>query len=486
MIRLRFAPSPTGYLHIGNARTALFNYLLARQDPEGVLVLRIEDTDMKRSLPEYEAGIIEDLSWLGIEWDEGPDRGGPHGPYRQSERMERYRAAVQKLIADGHAYHCYCTTEEIEQLRREQSARRESPRYDNRCRELSRARANELAAGGRVPVVRFRMPEKKLVFEDLIRGPITFDTALMGDLVIMRQDGFPSFHLAVVCDDIEMAITHVVRGEDHISNTPRHILLFEALGHRPPLFAHMAMTLGPDGSRLSKRHGAASVRELRAQGFLPEAVFNYLALLGWGTTDDRDIYTPAELIEKFSLERCKQGSAVFDMAKLTWLNSVYLQKKAPEEIASLARPFLVEAGLLAPGETPGETARLVEIVKALGDRARKLSELPEASDYFFREPGPPDPETVKKVIRRPDTLEILEKMRETLLGCDDFSPAGLEKAIREFCEAGGIKTSHLFHPLRVAVSGRTVGPGLFETLSLVGKERTVARIAGFIALCRKG
>ena len=474
-MRVRFAPSPTGYLHIGNARTALFNYLLARKD-KGSFVLRIEDTDTERSKPEYEKIILEDLAWLGLDWDEGPDIGGPFGPYRQSERLEIYQEAAQRLLKEDKAYLCYCAPEELEAMRQAQMQRKESPRYDNRCRLLTAEQRAAFEKEGRKPVVRFRLPERKVTFNDLIRGEITFDTALMGDLIIMKSDGKAAFHFAVVLDDIAMEITHVFRGEDHISNTPRHILLFEAFGKTPPLFAHMAMTLGPDGSRLSKRHGATSLRELRIQGFLPEAIFNYLALLGWGTTDDKEIFTPAELIQEFSLERCKEGAAIFDMAKLTWMNGLYFQKADLSRLVDLSLPFLQEAGLVSETVLPKEREYLARVITVLGERVKKFSDLPGAAGIFLKDEIEYDAQAKAKILQKEGVGKILTDVNQLLANEADFSTTNLEKIIRDYCANQNLKTSAVFHPLRVAVTGQTVGPGLFETLSLLGKEKTLRRL----------
>lgn len=474
-MRVRFAPSPTGYLHIGNARTALFNYLLARKD-KGSFVLRIEDTDTERSKPEYEKMILEDLAWLGLDWDEGPDVGGPFGPYRQSERLRTYQEAAQCLLKEGKAYFCYCTSEELEAMRQAQTQRKESPRYDNRCRSLTAEQRAAFEKEGRKPVVRFRLPEKKVTFNDLIRGEITFDTALMGDLIIMKSDGKPSFHFAVVLDDIAMEITHVFRGEDHISNTPRHILLFEAFDKKPPFFAHMAMTLGPDGSRLSKRHGATSLRELKVQGFLPEAIFNYLALLGWGTTEDKEIFTPAELIQEFSLERCKEGAAIFDMAKLTWMNGFYFQKADLNRLVDLSLPFLQETGLISEKPTREQKEYLARLITVLGERVKKFSDLPEAAGIFLKDEVEYNAQAKTKVMQKEGVGKILADVNHLLEKETDFSVANLEKVIRDYCTGQNLKTSAVFHPLRVAVTGQAVGPGLFETLSLLGKEKTLHRL----------
>ncbi|MCX5641765.1 MAG: glutamate--tRNA ligase [Candidatus Omnitrophica bacterium] len=474
-MRVRFAPSPTGYLHIGNARTALFNYLLARKD-NGSFVLRIEDTDTERSKPEYEKIILEDLAWLGLNWDEGPDVGGPFGPYRQSERLEIYQEAAQRLLKEEKAYLCYCAPEELEAMRQAQMQRKESPRYDNRCRSLTAQERAAFEKEGRKPVVRFRLPERKVTFNDLIRGEITFDTALMGDLIIMKSDGKAAFHFAVVLDDIAMEITHVFRGEDHISNTPRHILLFEAFGKIPPFFAHMAMTLGPDGSRLSKRHGATSLRELRSQGYLPEAIFNYLALLGWGTTDDKEIFTPAELMQEFSLGRCKEGAAIFDMAKLTWMNGLYFQKADLSRLVDLSLPFLREAGLVSETILPEEREYLARVITVLGERIKKFSDLPETAGIFLKDEVEYDAQAKAKTLQKEGVNKILADLSQLLEKEADFSTANLEKVIRDYCVNQNLKTSAVFHPLRVAVTGQTVGPGLFETLSLLGQKKTLRRL----------
>ncbi len=474
-MRVRFAPSPTGYLHIGNARTALFNYLLARKN-NGSFILRIEDTDTERSKPEYEKMILEDLAWLGLNWDEGPDVGGAFGPYRQSERLQTYQAAAQRLLKEEKAYLCYCTSEELEAMRKAQAQRKESPRYDNRCRSLTAKQKAAFEKEGRKPVVRFRLPERKVTFNDLIRGEITFDASLMGDLIIMKSDGKPAFHFAVVLDDIAMEITHVFRGEDHISNTPRHILLFEAFGKQPPFFAHMAMTLGPDGSRLSKRHGATSLRELKAQGFLPEAVFNYLALLGWGTTEDKEIFTPDELIREFSLERCKEGAAIFDMAKLTWMNGLYFQKADLSRLVDLSLPFLREAGLISESVTPEEKDYLGRVISALGERVKKFSDLPEPAAIFLKDEVEYNAQAKAKVLQKEGVGKILADVTQLLSKEVDFSTANLEKVIRDYCTGQNLKTGAVFHPLRVAATGQTVGPGLFETLSLLGKEKVLRRL----------
>jgi len=467
-MRLRFAPSPTGYLHIGNARTALFNYLLAKKH-QGRFILRIEDTDIARSKKEFEAGIIEDLRWLGLNWDEGPDKGGNFGPYRQSERLKTYQEFAEKLLKENKAYHCYCTKEELDQRNKELLARKESPRYDNRCRNLSDEQKKKYLEEGRKPVIRFKIPEKTIEVNDLIRGKVSFDTKLMGDFIIMKSDGKPAFNFAVVVDDILMRITTVIRGEDHLSNTPRHIMLFEALNSKIPEFAHMAMTMGPDGSRLSKRHGATSIREYRKLGMLPEALFNYLALLGWGSKKDQEIFTKEELIKEFSLERCKEGAAIFDPEKLTWMNGLYIRKKKPQELAKLSIPYLEEKGLREKEDY------LIKVIALERERIKKLSEIPDLIEHFLVEKIKFSPEALL-LSKKPEVKEILTSLKQELENLSDFSAASLEKIIREWTKNNGLKTKDVFHPLRVAITGRTIGPGLFETMEVLGKEKVIQRL----------
>ena len=456
--------------------------------------------------------IIQDLRWLGLDWDEGPDVGGEYGPYRQSERLSFYEEFAKRLMKEEKAYYCYCSPEELETMRREQTKRKESPRYDNRCRELSSKKRAEYEKEGRRPVVRFRVPEKRVTFSDLIRQEGSFDASLFGDFIIMKSGGTPAFNFAVVVDDILMKINYVIRGEDHLSNTPRHILLFEALGEKIPNFAHMAMTLGPDGARLSKRHGATSLQELKKESFLPEAVFNYLSLLGWGTTENKEIFTKEESIKAFSLERCKESSAIFDLKKLTWLNGIYLKKKSPEEVVSLSLPYLREKGLITAPDKSGKTKKLRPINRATtekkkinvvapfmersqklmeylkkaieleGERIKKVSEVPDLISFFLEEEIEYPSDVIKKVLRKEGVKENLLELTSLLEREDDFSIENLEGLVRSFCTQKGIRTKDIFHPLRVAVTGRTVGPGLFETLSLLGKERVIRRLRKVVSI----
>lgn len=344
-IRTRFAPAPTGPLHIGGARTALFNYLFAKKN-EGVFILRIEDTDPERSKPEYEKDIIDSLKWLGIEWDEGPDIGGNYGPYRQSERLNIYKKYLEKLLAEDKAYYCFCSEEELEAQRQYQLSIGEAPRYSGKCANLSKEEVEKYLEEGRPSIIRFKVQPKKIEFEDLIRGKIEFDTSLMGDIAIAKNLTTPLYNLAVVIDDFEMKISHVIRGEDHISNTPKQILIQEALGFPRPEYSHLPLILGPDRTKLSKRHGAVAISEYKKDGYLPETLINFMAFLGWNPGTEREIYSMPSLIKEFSLERIQKGGAIFNIKRLDFLNSFYIRQRSLEKLTELCLPYLIEAGLI--------------------------------------------------------------------------------------------------------------------------------------------
>ncbi|MCX8082747.1 MAG: glutamate--tRNA ligase [bacterium] len=476
MVRVRFAPSPTGYLHIGNARTALFNYLFARKN-KGSFILRIEDTDTERSKKEYEAALIEDLKWIGLDWDEGPDIGGNSGPYRQMERLDIYRDISEKLLKEGKAYRCYCSREEIEK-RNVSAGKNASAGYDNRCRTLTEEDKKKYASEGRKPVVRFIVPEKNITVDDIIRGRVVFESQHLPDFVIMKSDGLPTFHFAVVVDDFLMEITHVIRGEDHLSNTPKHILLFEALNAPVPQFAHMSMTLGPDKTRLSKRHGATSVRAYRESGYLPEAFFNYISLLGWGTTDSQDIFSKEELIDAFSLERCQKASAVFDPEKLLWMNGYYIRKASPERLLELSIPFLKESGIVRDALSEYEKEYLEKAIALEQEKIKILKDMPYHIGFFVKEPNYEE-EAVSKYLSEKGK-KVLSEVLPVLEVCEHWSGSVIEEHVRKFCEENRYKPSDVFHPLRVAVSGKTKGPGLFEMLELLGKEKVIERLRRWI------
>jgi glutamyl-tRNA synthetase len=475
-IRVRFAPSPTGYLHIGNARTALFNYLFA-QKTKGFLILRIEDTDRERSSGEYEQSIIEDLKWIGIQWDEGPDTDGHFGPYRQTERIEIYKEFAENLLKEKKAYYCYCTKEEIEE-RNKQSSIEKKAGYDNNCRTLTEQQAGKYIKEGRKPVLRLIVPEKTLVVYDLVRGKVEFNTSLINDFVIMKSDGIPTYHFAVVIDDLLMEISHVIRGEDHLSNTPKHILIYEALGKQTPQFAHMSMTLGSDRSRLSKRHGATSVRAYKEEGYLPEAFFNYISLLGWATGDDKEIFSREELINEFSIEKCSKVNAIFDPKKLLWLNGIYIRKEKPLKIFQASMPFIKQAGIL--DDVLKQSQETIEkIITLQQERIKTLKDVPALIEFFVKEEIEYKKEDIEKFSE--GTIKNMLKNLLNELTNIEFKHEILEDSVRKFCEQNNLKTSDIFHPLRVAVTGRIKGPGLFEAMEVIGKEKVLKRIENFLS-----
>src|ERR671920_732198 len=383
-IRVRFAPSPTGQLHVGSVRTALFNWLFARKYG-GVFVLRIEDTDLERSTEESVEQLERSLRWIGLKWDEGPEVGGPHSPYRQTERMELYREAAQRLLESGAAYYDFATTEELKEFRERAQAEKRQPIYrGGEYRDMDPGEARRKVDAGEPYTVRFKTPrEGQTVVEDMIRGPVTFDNANLEDFVLMKSTNTPTYNFAAVVDDAEMEISHVIRGDDHLSNTPRQILLYKALGRGLPAFAHVPQVLGQDKKKLSKRHGAASVEDFAEQGVLPEALFNYLALLGAGYAADEEIFTPEELAKRFRIDRVSGNPAVFDESKLLAINQVYLRRQTPEELALIAAPMLVESGIATPEELEGDMPRLTKIMALLRERLNRTTEIPETAGYFY-------------------------------------------------------------------------------------------------------
>jgi len=407
-VRVRIAPSPTGQPHIGLARTALFNYLFAKKY-QGSFILRIEDTDIKRSNRLFEKDIIENLKWLGIEWSEGPDIKGAYGPYRQSQRLKNYAKYLEKLLAEDKAYYCFCSEEELEAQRQYQMSIGEAPLYSGKCAHLSEEEVKNKLAAGRPSVIRFRVPAKKLEFDDLIRGKLEFDTSLIGDFIIAKDLATPLYNFAVVIDDFEMKISHVIRGEDHIPNTPKQILIQEALNFPQPKYAHLPLILGPDRTKLSKRHGAVAVSEYRKEGYLPEAIINFIAFLGWNPGGEREIYSMPSLVKEFSLERVQKGGAIFNIKRLKFLNGFYIRSKSPEKLTELCLPYLVEEGLITPtfkteqyppayggmeikqnyqiSETGEEVSLdfVQKIVSLYQERLKKISEISELADFFFKD-----------------------------------------------------------------------------------------------------
>jgi glutamyl-tRNA synthetase len=473
-VRLRFAPSPTGYLHVGGARTALFNWLYVRR-MGGTFVLRIEDTDVERSSADMVTGILDSLRWLGLTWDEGPGVGGPHAPYFQTERLDLYRRAVADLTANGHAYRCYCTPDELKARRDAAQAAGGSWSYDRTCRGLSADEWAERDAVGKAYAVRFSVPDGHTSFSDLVHGLITFEHDHIEDFVILRSDGYPTYHLSVVVDDVAMQITHVVRGDDHISNTPKQILLYRAMNAAVPAFAHVPLILGPDRKRLSKRHGATSVGEYEKQGYLPEAMVNFLALLGWSPGDDQELFTRHELIARFSLDGISGGNAVFNPEKLDWFNQQHMARLSSAEILSRLRPELEASGLAtAVAADPERAERAVDLLKP---RARKLSDLVPQLRTFLGDTIDRDPAAVAKHLSAADLTPHLDAWRDRLAHVTPFDPPTLEAELRALADQRGIKAGTLIHATRVLVTGQAVSPGIFDVLAVVGRDRVLRRFA---------
>jgi glutamyl-tRNA synthetase len=487
-VRVRYAPSPTGEPHVGNIRTALFNWLFARRHG-GAFIVRIEDTDRERLVPGAVEAILESLRWLGLDWDEGPTpdgRGsfGPHSPYFQSQRLPLYHQAARTLLERGWAYECFCSPQELEAMRQEQQRLGQPPGYWGRCRTLTPEQKEALRAEGRRGVIRFRIPrdrEEEVVLHDLIRGEVRWKTALLDDFVCLKSDGFPTYHLAVVVDDHAMGVTHVLRAEEWLPSTPRHLLLYRALGWTPPLFAHLPLILGPDRSKLSKRHGAVSVLEYRRMGYLPEALLNFLALLGWSLDDSTEILTREEIIRHFSLERVGKAGAIFNLEKLAWMNGVYIRRLPPRELADRLLPFLErpprEGGL--PGDVPRplDRAYVERIVPLVQERLRTLAEGPALMDFFFLERVEYDPALLTPTgVDAPTAGKVIEAAHRALSPLPVWTAPEIEGVLRPLGEALGLKTGQVFGILRVAVTGRTAAPPLFQTMEVLGKGRTLRRL----------
>ncbi len=450
----RFAPSPTGYLHVGGARTALFSWLYARKHG-GQFVLRIEDTDLERSTAESVNAILEGMTWLGLEYDQGP--------FYQTQRFDRYHEVIQQLLDNGQAYRCNCPKERLDELRDEAMKRKAKPRYDGRCRH-GEVDPNE------PHVIRFANPEDGVVVvDDMVRGRVAFQNEELDDLIIRRTDGSPTYNLTVVVDDMDMGINVVIRGDDHLNNTPRQINILRALGHEPPKYAHVPMILGDDGARLSKRHGAVSVMQYRDDGYLPEALLNYLVRLGW-SHGDQEIFSLDEMIEFFDIDAVNKAASTFNTEKLLWLNQHYIKSSDPARIAHLLSPFMGKLGI-----DPSQGADLVDVVKAQQERAKTLVEMAEISAFIYQDFAEYD-ETAAKKNLRPVASEPLEKALEALSVLDDWTPENLHKLVEEVSESLELKMGKVAQPLRVAVVGRAASPGIDETLYLVGKEACLRRI----------
>jgi glutamyl-tRNA synthetase len=475
MVRVRFAPSPTGYLHVGGARTALFNWLFARRHG-GTFVLRIEDTDAERSSWDMVAGIVDGLRWLGLDWDEGPDVAGPHAPYFQSQRLDRYREKAHALVRTGHAYYCYCSPDELQRKRADAEGRGEAWTYDRACLRLARAEAARLDAAGAARAVRFKVPPGETRFDDLVHGPIGFDNANIEDFVILRSDAQPTYHLSVVVDDVDMEITHVVRGDDHISNTPKHVLLYNAFGSVTPQFAHVPLILGPDKKRLSKRHGATSVMEYHRLGYLPEAMVNFLALLGWSPGGDRELFDKDELIGLFTLERISGGNAVFNPEKLDWFNQQHIARLPADELLRRVEDRLRARGLWRDTLRRDEAPWIEGVLELLKPRVKKLDQLADELEPFLVDLPEFDAAAVDKHLANSDVRQALGELAERYARLDPFDPTSTEAALRAVAHDAGLKATPLIHATRVAVSGRTVGAGLFDLLTRLGSGRVVKRL----------
>ncbi len=466
-IRVRFAPSPTGFLHVGNARTALFNWLFARQK-EGIFVLRIEDTDIERSASEYESKLKEDLLWLGLDWDEGPDVGGPFGPYRQSQRIEIYKEYTQKLLDSGKAYYCFCSAEDLEKERRKSLARDGIAIYSGRCRKISLTEASKRIQQGEPASVRLRTPDQgELSFHDIVRGELKFDLSLIGDAIIVRSTGLPAYNFAVVVDDALMGITHILRGEDHISNTPRQILLYKALSLDPPKFAHLSMVMGKDNTRLSKRHGATAVDQFQKDGILPAALFNYLALLGWAPPEDREVLSKEEIKGLFDLQKVSRSAAVFDYDKLYWINRQHAKRLSSREKAKLAYPYLSDAGLLPESMTNVHWKWLDKVVDAFIERVDKLADLPlQVSLLFDFSPQDMD-EEMKQELGSECASRVTKIFGEKIILEKSFDYDRFSAIAQEIKKATGCKGTSLYHPLRIALTARSSGLDLDKFIPLV-------------------
>jgi nondiscriminating glutamyl-tRNA synthetase len=475
-VRVRFAPSPTGPFHIGGARSALFNFLFARKYG-GKVILRIEDTDRERSSRESEQDIMNSMGWLGITWDEGPDVGGEFGPYRQMERLSIYEKYVQQLFDKGYAYYCYCTEEELEALRQEQMAKGEMVRYTGRCRDLTEEERKAFEAEGRKAVVRFRVPEEEIIkINDLVRGEVSFESSGIGDFVIVKSDGVPTYNFAVVVDDHEMGITHVIRAEEHLSNTPRQVLIYNALGIPLPEFAHISLILGKDHSKMSKRHGATSINQYMELGYLPEALVNFLALLGWAPEGEEEVLSMEELIAGFSLDRVSKSPAVFDLEKLQWLNGLYIRSSDIERITRMALPYYQKAGYASENPDAEEYEKLKIITSAITKYLNCLSEVPQYAEVFFKKDIVFESQEARDLLREEQVPQVLEKLKEKIAAQDSLTPENTKKLLKEITKELKLKGKKVYMPIRIALTGVMHGPELHDLIPVMGAEEVVRRV----------
>lgn len=476
-VRVRFAPSPTGYLHIGGARTALFNYLFARHHG-GKFILRIEDTDTERTIKDSAEKLMEAFRWLGLAWDEGPIIGGPRGPYYQSQRQELYKKYADYLLEKDTAYRCYCTPEELAAERQRARDEKKAPRYGGRCRHLTPEQIQAFEAEGRKPAIRLRTQDSgETVVHDLVHGDVTFKNEEIADFVIVKSDGFPTYNFACVVDDWNMGLTHVIRADEHLSNTPKQVWIYTALGAPMPKFAHVPMILAPDRSKLSKRHGAQTVEEFMEKGFLPEAILSYLVLLGWTPADStKEIMTLEEMVAAFDLGRVSSTPAVYDTTKMTWMNGQYMRMRTPLQLKELYIPVAVKLGLGSEDEIRSRGAWLEKVIMALRERSKTVDEMVESSVFFYRAPADYDEAGTKKLFTKVGVAALLRKGAVVLSEVADWTLENVEASYRSLIEREGIKGGDIIHPTRLALSGKTVGPGLFEIIDILGKDEAVARL----------
>ena len=482
-LKVRFAPSPTGPFHIGGARSALFNWLVARH-ADGTFLVRIEDTDLKRSTKESEENIKDSLKWLGMNWDEGIDVGGPHGPYRQTERLDLYKKEVQRLLDEGKAYYCYCSAEELEVSRKAQLDAGKTPIYDEHCRHLTEEEKAKYEAEGRKPVVRLKVRKDGVfAFDDMVRGHVEFQAAGVGDFIIMKSDGIPVYNFAVVIDDAFMEVTHVIRAEEHLSNTPRQLAIYEALGYKPPKFGHISLILGEDHKKMSKRHGATSVTEYRNMGYLPEAVVNYLALLGWTPKGEQEIFTEEELIKQFSMKRVSSNDAVFDINKLNWINFQYMKKLDADQLYDLIFPFLVKAGYVDAAVSEEKKDWLKKVIWFMKDHIYFAGQAAEELKFFFEDMPALTDEAILSIMKAETSGKLLKAFIEDLKALETFDQAEIKKCFNACMKAQGIKGKAAYEPTRIALTGATQGPGMFEMMELFGREKTMDRLEAALAYC---
>ncbi|MEJ6949605.1 glutamate--tRNA ligase [Natronospora cellulosivora (SeqCode)] len=487
-IRLRFAPSPTGRIHIGNMRTALFNWLWARKN-NSVFILRIEDTDVERSTKEFEDIILKEMEWLGLDVDEGAGVGGDYGPYRQSERSDIYKEYLDKLLAEDKAYYCYCTPEELDEMREEASRKGQMPRYDARCRHLSKEEKEKYEKEGRNPVIRFKTPDidRDIIVDDMIRGEVTFSSSILDDFIIFKSDGMPTYNFAVVIDDSLMKISQVVRGEDHLSNTPKQILIYEALGFEPPRFAHMPLILDENKAKLKKRSDsdAVFIGEYREKGYLPEALFNFLSLLGWSTKDEEELLSIDEIVERFDISDVNKSAAVFDVEKLNWMNGKYIREADLDRIVQLSIPYLQKAGYLQDEISEEKYEWLKRVIEAARTGVDFLSQIPAEAELFFTDLKFEDREKAIEEFKGENVDLVFNTLVEKLEALDEITPSKINKIFKKLRKELPVKPRTIYHPVRVALTGMNSGPEITDVIYILGLNETKARLDNALSLAEK-